>query len=261
LVTILAVLGVIVTLLAFAYALYSDREPGDPHRAAIASIRRWRSRSFEQSLAFSARFVDSYCAQHAAANGDPDPRSPQADDLFRWAVNAVLTAAARIHPFSQGKANLFSVQSLAEDGAAPSANLRSLSFVGPFPLAQLREVNGAFRDMPVTTHAAAMSSVAGQAYIVDSILLEVVAHQRYRSDEEKRLGTTHILAIPVGHGLNGAQEGSLAVLAVDLRIPRRYHWLYRDERTRRSRRLHDRAEKVQALARRLATLPEAATHA
>jgi hypothetical protein len=261
--TILAVIGIVVAALGLLYALYRDHEPGDLHRSAIAAIRRWRRRSFEQSLAFARRFVDSCChdAEHNESGADEAHRRPECDDLFRWAMNSLLTAAARIHPASQGKANLFSVQSVeaAPTGAVQSANLRSLSFVGPFPLAQLRESDGTFRDMPVANGGSL--SVAGQAYRVNSILLEVVARQRYRSDEEKRLGTTHILAIPIGYGLSTAHEGSLAVLAVDLRIPRRYSWLYRDERTRWSRRLRARAEKVQELARALAAAVGDPAHA
>ena len=76
-----------------------------PHET-ISPIIRWKARSFYQALHFCDEFIDElHNALDQAIARTPDLNHANPAELVDMAVEQLLIAAARISPFSQGKAN------------------------------------------------------------------------------------------------------------------------------------------------------------
>lgn len=265
----LSIVGFVVGVVSLALTYYGLRfairvhnetqvdavEPGND--GGLPRITDWRRSSFPQALACCRQYVGELEA-YSGANGKAAPDAPTHAHLGYWGIAALLSAAAGISRYSQGKANYWIVQSSNRDpgGLTDIVHLRSLAFVGIFPLWQLRAQNGDFRDVRVTFGDTHPETAIGQAVRYDRINFTSVLDDRI-SDKERRLGTTHVLAIPIAADADARSPGQAAGISVDFRIGRVAAWLlFRSNDSWATRRLLQRAEMVQRLARRLAMCPQ-----
>ena len=223
--------------------------------AKVMPIRCWRERTFHQALIYLMEYAEALRGAPPTSS-DGDPQTVDAPAIKAWGMDLVLTAAARISPHSQGKANLFVINQVTE--ADPRRiSLTSSFFVGAFPLYQLTDSRYTYRQMNVSeTYPTDQLSVAGLAVLSNRITLRSVKGTRYRSDQEVALGTTHILAIPIGGDFVSLAEDDIAVISVDLALPPLARMLWALEWWYPRRRFCARAQRLQNTARdfiRLAT--------
>jgi hypothetical protein len=170
---------------------------------------------FQQPL----HYLDDYLNAMTPPTFRPNHETVALEDLETWASHVLLTAAARISPQSQGKANLFEARAIERHQRdLEFCQLRSRYFVGGFPLEQLRNAAGDYRHMTVRrSDVRANSTTAGWALLHNSIELIRVKDQAVSSHTELDLKTTHILGIPLrNHEL--LNDGEAAVITVDLKI-------------------------------------------
>jgi hypothetical protein len=241
-------IGLLGLYLAWRHLRNQNRERGAAPKTTVHAIRWWRGRNFEQGFGYLGQYAT---ASQCLLEELEDVRAINRDDLSAWGGAVLLTAAARISRYSQGKANLFVVNEV--DGLRPtrSITLRSKHFVGPFPIAQLTTARIGtrayrYREMPVS--ASATATVAASAAFHDRITFAPIGQNV--SDQEKRLGTTHILAIPVCAGITDVEVGDFAVITVDFRLPRRVRALWICECWFAKETIMKRADRLQAAARR-----------
>jgi hypothetical protein len=206
---------------------------------ALRRASRRRRRSFREPLVCMTQYlrVLKEKAVHTRV-----PKSVVSD----WAFDVLLTSAANISRFSQGKANLFQIN---ENSLLRGvATLRSREFVGPFSLWQLTDGRGNYRDMEVHYDSGQPYSdavpVAGLTLLTCRIQLVDLRRVGFPSELERALGTTHILGIPLGtrqpnetdsdvcQGLAALPVGLPVVITVDLRFPHLllasfWYWRYR----------------------------------
>lgn len=193
--------------------------PGSP----VESVQFWHPSVFERPL--------SYVREHIERGSKaPDKRQTAQcatkEDFVTWATDLILTSAASISPFSQGKANLFIASSVNSQGQV--LKIRSKTLVGSFPLEQLVDTPTLkFRDMAVPEENnpnVKAYAVAAQAvhYGRDPIIepIESTDKTTFASRTEVELGTTHILGIPLRSIRDVVSEGDVAVITVDLRFKR-----------------------------------------
>jgi hypothetical protein len=245
--------GLVATFLALRYRHRSPPDQHPPPKDIVHASRWWRSRGFRQALTYLTQYGD-------AVSETPETRESQRaitrEDLYVWGSNVLLTAASRISRYSQGKANLFVVNEVFTRTTPPTVTLRSQQFVGAFPLLQLTtHRNGRvynYRDMEVNATSTATVTVASTAVLHNRLLFDRIGD--HVSDEERRLGTTHILAIPICDGIADIEPGDIAVITVDFRLPLRVRVLHPCGLWQSKRRIDKRAERLQTEARRFATL-------
>jgi hypothetical protein len=247
---ILAVAAVLVGIVGLFRSEYRRRKGTEkPKRARrIGTITIWRRSAFLGALACAGEYRDALNDVHVLDHQSNQNASVR--ELTVWAASALLTSAAAISRYSQGKANLWVVSAVSCDGnnAVVSIRIRSLSFVGPFPIWQLREGDGRFRDMHVRTDSRPETAIGAAAY-ADALQLADLSNDQSVSDRERELGTTHVLAIPICDKLHNVNSGTVVGITVDLSIPRTLAWLYRRHHLRPFRRLTTRAQEVQEVGR------------
>lgn len=254
---VVGVLGVVITAAIFVHERRRSPKsvPNNPLRAREKqrTISMWTIGRFYQSL----RQFDHYCDRlenpnYAAASADPT--KPSRDDLLRFAEAVLLTASVDIVPFSQGKANLFH---FADEAAGDSRKIVSQVFVGAFPPSQILSGMRAFRELDIERDASA-PSVAGECVRTRRPELEAIDRKKSFSNEEIRLGTTHILGIPAHFdaaiGVDDfcrIPQNMPAAITVDLRIgliPRLLMWVIRPFAYRRSKFICDRLGRYSVLS-------------
>jgi hypothetical protein len=190
------------------------------------AIARWHASMFQSALTDAERFISllTNLPTQNLATSTSEHTPVDADTLAGWALDSLLTAAARISSRCQGKANLFVV-----DVTPTETVLVSKYFVGSFPIDQLTATNSLnpnapfHRRFPVTTNSE--FPVAAKALARNGILM-VDLRKDHQSDVELRVGTTHILAIPITE-FTVINTGQLAVIAIDFRMNRIgliWHW-------------------------------------
>lgn len=227
----LAVAGLVVAAAAFALTLgvflHERRRHPEPNhhnerlRASIKqrSVGVWTVGRFYQSL---LQF-DDYCDLvngSMIADSTSDPSVPSAEDLLRFAEAVLLTAAADILPFSQGKANLFR---FADCPNTEKREIVSSGFIGVFPPSQVL-AGSAFRTLRLDRDHEA-TSAAGECVRLRLPRIFRITKKSAVSGEEIALGTTHILGIPTQLSMTpGRLDLSRipidqpAAITVDLRI-------------------------------------------
>jgi len=227
----ITILGIVLTAAAFlfAVAIYLDEHrrspesvPGKPLRARKQqrTIALWTSGRFYKAL----QQFDLYCDQlegEEVPEDTTDPTKPSRADHLRFAQAVLLTAAVDIVPFSQGKANLFH---FADSPGGESRDIVSHILMGPFPPKQILSGANAFRKMTIKSNKKA-DSVAGECVRLELPQLEKLTKKDNFSGKEIKLGTTHILGIPVEFermpgvdGYRDAPENLPAAITIDLRI-------------------------------------------
>lgn len=215
-------LGVVAVWLGVTHLKHLKLLPREP-KPVVHTARRWRRRAFDQGL----HYLSEYASAPAHVLPEPSTKAITTDDVRAWGRSVMLTAAAQISRYSQGKANLFVVNDVSEINGTHAVTLRAKQFVGGFPIAQLttfRTENPVYnyRDMPVSEQSTA--TIAGLAAFRDRIEFAPIGEAV--SDEERRLGTTHILAIPICKTVADVQAGDAAVVTIDFRLPLRVRVLW-----------------------------------
>lgn len=227
-----AIAGIILTAAALVFTLavfiHENRRspecfPEKPLRARgkQRTISLWTIGRFYQSL----KQFDLYCKEleeSAMSDSEDDPARPSRDDLLRFARAVLLTAAVDIMPFSQGKANLFH---FVDAPNRQSREIVSQVLIGPFPPEQILAGASAYRTMTIEFGKEA-ESVAGECVRLGLPQLEKLRKKKGNfSGKEIKLGTTHILGMPVEfdamtavNDFRSAPEGAPAAITVDLRI-------------------------------------------
>lgn len=267
---LLAALGVAATI-AVDIRRHRNRL-STPPIGTIKSIRSWRSIGFYRALSCVQSYTERLNDFTPFATSDSDTINPAGstanrervtlEDLIEWSVQALLSCASRIDPRSQGKANLFKVKRWIEESPR-QALLTSESFSGIFPIEQVSDETDeglVYRDIvadPDVDHPT--NFVAVKCARSDTILLENVHSPFQRtgaslSDDERRLGTTDIIGIPLCRQLAHARVDQLVAITIDLRmssLSSGYHrWRWQSGNPRRSRILK-RCEHLQGTARQV----------
>jgi hypothetical protein len=253
-------LNVLAWLVPILIALYLGRKYLLPQKSAIpatargglATVKRRRRFSFPQAMGCANEYI-------AALQNPPYPLDdgPGHEQLARWGVHALVTGAAQISRYSQGKANYWVVASRKDeiDGTCKSIHLRSYGFVGIYPLWQLRDDGGRYREFLVPLDGGEPATAIGQSVLYDRIALYDLRADNKVSDREKKLKTTHVLAIPARRSLEHARKGVPVGISIDIRMSKLGAVLYRNDRTWLYKRLQTRAENIQSVARDLARCP------
>src|SRR5437868_2995834 len=99
----------------------------------VPPIRWWRRRAFDQALEYLVQYQAAIAAMQTGSTESGGGGQVELNTLCSRAIDLLLTAASRINRYSQGKANLFSVESAADEGSERELSLRSLVSVGAFP--------------------------------------------------------------------------------------------------------------------------------
>lgn len=137
------------------------------------------------------------------------------DDLRRWRTAALLEAATQISRMSQDKANLFE-----SDGT----HLKSKVFAGTFPDWQLIEriaTNGQpdLKLRRIQIHPPDSQYVAVKCLQAGDDEPRLMRLKKEDLNVERRLGTTHVLGVPLALGLTDAGvPNRVACLTMDLRM-------------------------------------------
>ncbi len=241
-------LGVVAVWLGSRHLKHLKTLPRET-KTVVHSARRWRRRAFEQGL----HYLGEYTSAHAHVSSEPSTRSITDEDIRAWGRSVMLTSASDISRYSQGKANLFVVNDVTNVNGSRVVTLRAKQFVGGFPIAQLTTLRTEnpvynYRDMPVSEQSTA--TIAGLAAFRDRI--EFAAIGNAVSDEERRLGTTHILAIPVCKTVADVEPGDAAVVTIDFRLPLRVRVLWVCESWAAKGKILRRAEVLQKAMREFA---------
>ena len=178
-----------------------------------------------------------------------------------WALALLLTAASRISRQSQGKANLWVVNDVEGTGERRVMTLRSQRFVGAFTLEQLKH-QGDYRNLKlpvaddVRPQDLSVAAIAGKTGDVE--FKAVPREQGFVSRPETKLGTTHILGIPLcDHEQLGAlQGGDFVAITVDYRLNPFYHRLLGARRGLQFRRIRSRADQIREVCEKLDAMQE-----
>lgn len=239
------ILATVVVGILGSVAVHRQLTKNGSPKPKVHALRRWRPHAFSQALDYIGEYTNAH-------DSIASPRESQSDitakDVYIWGCNLLLTAASHITRYSQGKANLFVVNE-AQDNPA-HITLRSQQFVGAFPLQQLTALRKnpspeyTYRVMPVSENSA---TVAGKAVRHTRVHFDKIGEQA--SDLELKLGTTHILAIPLSTDVASLVPGDPAVITIDCRLPPRVRFLKTCRIWHPERALLARAAKLQEEAR------------
>ncbi len=253
----LSVMAVIIPIYGLYWALKDGARRQNAHpvtRGMIPPIRRWKPSHFQLAIGHLEKYADAIRSDLIPLRKG-SPEETDADDLKRWFLQLLLTAASIIIPNSQGKANLFYVSQIerGSEGHARRIHLASYEFVGVFPLAQLTEEAGKYLRafwiaLPEQTLDAPVAATCARANAIQLVKVD----RRTLNEDEIHLGTTHILGIPIVTSVNRPVENALISLTIDLKFrgfKYAYYSYFPDRFTRTT--LYARACTLQDLARRL----------
>jgi hypothetical protein len=165
-------------------------------------IERWQRREFDASN--RRGFVTEY-------------------DLIRWVIQLALTCAANIVPQSLGKASLFRISEIEFSDSGRLVNVRVYSFEleGIFSAEQMVDQMNSrrMRDLSISpqqhegdSYPAALQCIQNKEPTLQSLRQRASKFDR----PERKLGLTHILAIPLRRDLSDALQDQPVSITVDL---------------------------------------------
>lgn len=241
----LGVLGIVVPIVISRRRRSPDRPNagGLPNRhERVRPMRFWRERAFTQAL----DYLNDY---HAALDKVSAASQVTPSVIRAWGMDLIVTAASRISRYSQGKASLFEVEEVMAAPFARTLDLTAPFFVGAFPLGQLKNSAWTPRTQKVPESSPTdRLSAAALAVLSNRIELQSLRDVKLGSEPEKQVGTTHILAIPLGPEFHNLREGDVAVVTIDLALPLRVRALRRLNLWGSERRMFERAGELRARA-------------
>lgn len=210
----------------------------------LPRVRWWRPKHFQYGL----QLVKEYAGLVGRYQPPPDlhdDRCFAADELVRWSYQALLSCAAVIVPHSQGKANLFRVTNVVRNAERMDyLHIGSFECVGIFPPAQLTDDDRRYREFRSDRHElpVALKTVELKRPILQPLTKDSI------NDDEKRLGTTHILGVPLAASLEDLERGAVVSITVDCRIGPVRKWLYKSDFVLGRSHVIRRAKSLQSVA-------------
>lgn len=192
-------------------------------RRRITTVRYWRLVNYDLALAQLRDMIGRW--QRNEFDADNRRGFVTEYDLLRWIIQLALTCAANIGPQSLGKASLFRIGEIERDSQTRLTRVRVYSFEldGIFSADQMldRMNPRLMRDISISPDGqdghnfpAALQCVNDKGPTVQSLRLRA---SKFDSPE-RRLGLTHILAIPLRSDLADAQPDQPVSITVDLRF-------------------------------------------
>lgn len=249
------VIGLISIVLAsiaivIGHPIRLSHKPVEPTR--LPRIRRWRSKNFRFGLYLIdeyAKAVAEFPSSHghrassgSGKGGNAPRRNHDLEDLRRWSYQVVLSCACSIVADSQSRARLFRVISKSQSGSdGTTIQLGCLEVAGNFLLGQM--VDGPSFRLTSGNRTNGPNEV--RLVYSDAVRLDPLRKDSLKKDE-RALGTTHVLGIPILESVALAERGTVASLAVDLRLGWFRRSLYSSEFVFHRSQLLRRAEALQA---------------
>jgi hypothetical protein len=225
---LVGVVGAAASLVGLVTGVWSPRRSNERpvvgHK--IPTVRFWRPRNYNLALGLLNELIERWKNQEFDVQNRRGFVTEY--DLVRWILQLALTCAANIVPQSLGKASLFRIGDIETDGDARIISVRVYSFeldgifsaeqmIDPINATRMRDISISMQRQDGHRYPAALQCVQNGGPTLQSL-----RERASRFDNpERRLGLTHILAIPLRRDLSGAVRDQPVSITVDLH----YAWL------------------------------------
>lgn len=194
-----SVLGLLVTIIP---QLFGPRGVG-----RHPTLRRWRRHTYANAVAALADF------EKTANTACFEARDAELAVVREACAQALVAAASSMTSYSQGRAALFTVVDTSNDR---TISIAATELAGTFLPVQLLDGfdRRRYAMQPGLTDDAV--SVAGRAAGRFSVQYEAVDGERFSAGNWRKIGTTHIIGIPLQQGTQSLTVGRWASITVDL---------------------------------------------